>query len=136
MGDAQVIVLDTHVWIWWVEDHPRLRREIRDQIDAETDVRICAISLLEIATAVSLNRLVLEPSVDRWLDVAQSPPSLRVEPLSSAICVESTRLPGELHRDPADRLIVALARKLGAPLCTADRKLLAYQHVNCLKAEE
>jgi PIN domain nuclease of toxin-antitoxin system len=48
-----VIVLDTHVWVWWVDDHPRLNREVRDQIDREADVRVCAISLLEIATAES-----------------------------------------------------------------------------------
>jgi PIN domain nuclease of toxin-antitoxin system len=135
VGDAQVIVLDTHAWIWWVDNHPRLRPAVRDQIDAETDVRISAITLLEIATAVSLSRLVLRPSVDRWLDIAQSTASLRIEPLTSSICLESVRLPGEIHRDPADRLIVALARQIAAPLCTADRKLLAYQYVNCINAE-
>jgi PIN domain nuclease of toxin-antitoxin system len=62
-----VIVLDTHAWLWWVDDHPRLKRSVRDRIDAADDVRVSAISLLEIATAVSLGRLRLRPSAERWL---------------------------------------------------------------------
>jgi PIN domain nuclease of toxin-antitoxin system len=65
-----VIVLDTHVWIWWADGHPRLKQLVRDRIDTEIDVRISAISLLEIATAVSLNRLILKPSAQQWLDIA------------------------------------------------------------------
>jgi PIN domain nuclease of toxin-antitoxin system len=130
-----VIVLDTHVWIWWMDDNPRLRREVRDQLDAEQDVRISAISLLEIATATSLNRLVLQPSVDLWLEAAQTVESVRIEPLNAAVCLESVRLPGEFHRDPADRLVVALARQPNAPLCTADGRIRAYPHVACIAAE-
>lgn len=96
-----MIVLDTHAWIWWVDDHPRLNPSVRDRIDLEDDVRICAISLLEISTAVSLGRLAL---------------------------------PGGFHRDPADRLIVALARLLDAPLVTADQKILAYPSVVTIEA--
>lgn len=131
-----MIVLDTHAWIWWVDGNPRMRPEVRERIDAEDDVRVSAISLLEIATAVSLNRLVLRPSAERWLEIAQSAMLLRIEPLTASICLESVRLPGELHRDPADRLIIALARQVKAPLCTADNKLLSYPHVNCINAEK
>jgi len=130
-----MIVLDTHAWIWWVDNNPRLSREVRDRINSDDDLRVSAISLWEIATLNALHRLALRPSVDHWFEVAQSAASLRVEPLSAAICLESVRLPGEIHGDPADRLIVALARQIAAPLCTADRKLLAYPHVNCINAE-
>lgn len=130
-----MIVLDTHVWIWWVDDHPRLKRSARDRIDAEDDVRVSAISLLEIATAVSLGRLALRPAVGHWLQVAQSAEQIRVEPLSDALCIASTTLPGTFHRDPADRLIVALARQLDAELVTADHKILAYSDVRTISAE-
>jgi PIN domain nuclease of toxin-antitoxin system len=135
VGDAQVIVLDTHVWIWWVDNNPRLSREVRDRINSDDELRVSAISLWEIATLFAMNRLALRPSEDRWFEVALSATSLRIEPLTVSICLESARLPGELHRDPADRLIVALARQIAAPLCTADRKLLAYPHVNSINAE-
>jgi len=130
-----VIVLDTHVWIWWADDHPRLRRDVRDRIDAENDVRVSAISLLEIATANAVGRLILKPSVDRWLDIAQRAESVRIERLTADLCLESVRLPGEFHRDPADRLIVALARKRNCPLITSDSRILDYAHVSTIRAE-
>jgi len=130
-----VIVLDTHIWIWWVDENPRLRPEVRERLDAEGELWVCAIPLLEIATAVSVNRLILHPSADRWMEIALTAASVRIEPLSASLCLESTRLPGQFHRDPADRLIVALARRHDAALCTADGKLLAYPHGTCLNAD-
>jgi len=129
-----LIVSDTHVWIWWVDDHPRLRREVRDRIDRETDVRVSAISLLEIATAVSLNRLILRPSAKAWLEVAQTAEQVRIEQLTDAVCLESTSLPGEFHRDPGDRLIVSLARLLDVELVTADQRILTYSGVRSVAA--
>jgi PIN domain nuclease of toxin-antitoxin system len=130
-----VIVIDTHVWIWWVDDHPRLKRLVRDRIDGEVDVRVSAISLLEIATAVSLNRLSLRPSPQHWLAIAQAAEQIRIEPLTDSLCLDSVNLPGEFHRDPADRLIVALARHLQAELITADHKILTYPEVRTSAAE-
>lgn len=130
-----MIVLDTHVWIWWVDDHPRLKRPVRDLIDAEPDVRVSAISLLEIATAVALNRLVLRPSARHWLQIAQSAQQIRMEPLTDTLCLDSVNLPGTFHRDPADRLIVALARHLNTALVTADDKILRYTGVRTVAAE-
>ncbi|QOV89719.1 type II toxin-antitoxin system VapC family toxin [Humisphaera borealis] len=129
-----MIVIDTPVWIWWVDDHPKLNRSVRDRIDRERDVRVCAVSLLEIATAVSLNRLILRPSVRAWLEVAQTAEQIRIEPLTDALCLESVSLPGDFHRDPADRLIVALARLLETELVTADEKIIAYSGVRTIPA--
>ena len=129
-----MIVLDTHVWIWWLDDNPCLRSDARNRIDNESDLKISAISLLEIATACALGRLVLRPSADEWLKVAQLAERLTVEPLTASLCLESTRLPDSFHRDPADRLIVALARRLDCDLATADGKILAYPHVKTLDA--
>lgn len=129
-----MIVIDTHVWIWWVDDNPKLKPGIRDRIDAENDVRVSAISLLEIATAISLNRLVLKPSAEHWLRIAQTAEQIRIEPLTSEICLKSVSLPGAFHRDPADRLIVALARNLQAELVTADSKILSYSGVRTVAA--
>lgn len=129
-----MIVIDTHVWIWWVDDDPKLKRAVRDLIDAEDDVRVSAISILEIATAASLGRLILGPSTQSWLDVAQSAQQVRIEPLSASVCLESVNLPGEFHRDPADRLIVALARLFNVELVTADSRILTYPGVRTIPA--
>jgi PIN domain nuclease of toxin-antitoxin system len=117
-----------------VDDDSKLSRAIRDRIDSENDVRVSAISLLEIATAVSLNRLVLRPSASYWLQIAQSAEQIRLEPLTDRVCLESVNLPGTFHRDPADRLIVALARTLNADLITADAKILGYGGVRSVSA--
>ena len=129
-----MIVIDTHVWVWWVDDNPRLRRAVRDMIDGESDVRVSAISLLEISTLVSLNRLALRPSARQWLNVAQGAEQIRVVPLTDEVCLESVTLPGEFHRDPADRLIVALGRLLDARVVTADGRMLSYPHVQTISA--
>jgi PIN domain nuclease of toxin-antitoxin system len=128
------MVLDTHVWIWWVHDDPQLDRTVRDKIDSEADVRVSAISLLEIAIAASLGRLELRPSSAVWLEMAQTVEQLRLMPLTAAQCLASVSLPGEFHRDPADRLIVALARHLDVELVTADRKILACSGVRSIAA--
>ena len=64
--------------------------------------------------------------VFEWLETAARLPGVRMAPLSTAVCVDSTRLPGKMHGDPADRLIVATARHLSARLVTADRALIEY----------
>lgn len=129
-----MIVIDPHVWICWIDDDPKLKPAIRNMIDAHSDVRVSAISLLEIATAVSLNRLVLKPSAAHWMKIAQTPEQIHIEHLTDEICLESVNLPGEFHRNPADRLIVALARLLDADLITADRKILSYDAVRTIMA--
>jgi PIN domain nuclease of toxin-antitoxin system len=129
-----MIVLDTHVWIWWINNDPKLRSDLRQTLIAEKDVRISAISFLEIAQATSVKRFALQPSVEEWFVAAQIPDSIYIEPLTTSICVESVRLPGNFHRDPADRIIVALARHLNAMLYTADFKILAYPHVRSTNA--
>ena len=129
-----MIVVDTHVWVWWVNRHPRLRPAVRDRLDAETDIRVSAVSLLEIALAASRGRMTLLPTPRDWLAAAQSSDQVRVEPLTAAVCLTSVSLPGTFHRDPADQLIVALARELGAELATADDKILRYDGVRTVRA--
>lgn len=70
------------------------------------------------------------------MELAQSVAQVRVEALSDKVCLQSTSLPGEFHRDPADRLIVALALTLDAPLVTADERILAYPHVKTIRAAD
>lgn len=84
--------------------------------------------------------VLLDTHVLVWLvagDTRVSLPGLRLAPLEPAIAVASSRLPGDPHGDPADRIIVATARHHGATLVTADDKLLAYGtagHVKVLSA--
>jgi PIN domain nuclease of toxin-antitoxin system len=81
---------------------------------------------------VQKERLTLTMDVEDWLGVAAETERLRFEPLDTELLVQSTRLPGAFHSDPADRMIVALARHLNVPLVTSDQKIRAYKHVRTL----
>lgn len=129
-----MIILDTHVWIWHVQGDTRLKTETSEIIQQNEPIGlgISAISLWEVAKAVKLGRLALPIDVDDWLAQAIAYPGIQLLPLSSQIAVESTRLPGKFHKDPADQIIVATARVYDCPLLTYDSKILNYPHVNNL----
>jgi PIN domain nuclease of toxin-antitoxin system len=126
-----VIVLDTHVWIWWVHGDDRLPPErVRTIREHEgTGLGVSAISCWEVAKLVEYGRLELPCPVADWLDQALAYPGVRLLDLSPRIAVESTRLPGGFHRDPADQIIVATARTLDVPLLTLDGRIRSYAHV-------
>jgi PIN domain nuclease of toxin-antitoxin system len=128
-----LIVLDTHVLVWWVTGlTTELSRKARDAIDRESvggEILISTISSWEIAMLVERGRLQLTMDVDRWLDVVAEIEAVRFVPVNNRIAVKSVTLPGEFHKDPADRIIVATARDVAAPLVTADEKILQYAHV-------
>ncbi|OQY34737.1 MAG: twitching motility protein PilT [Anaerolineaceae bacterium 4572_5.2] len=92
-----------------------------------------AISLWEIAKLVEYKRLELPCSIDEWFEQAISYPGIRVLELTPEIAVESTRLPGKFHRDPADQIIVATARINDCPLVTSDTKILDYSYVETIR---
>ncbi len=124
-------VLDTHTWVWWVHGSERLTQEQVQAIKAnETDViGVSAISCWEVAKLVEYGRLALPCSLGEWFEQALSYPGIHLLPLTPEVAVESTQLPGEFHRDPADQIIVATARLHSCPLVTSDSKLLEYTHV-------
>lgn len=130
-----MIVLDTHVWIWWVDGDRRLTQGQRDVIAAEEAnlIGVSAISCWEVAKLVELGRVALSCSLEEWLDQALSYPGVQLIALTPEIAIESTRLPGEFHRDPADQIIVATARVYGCSLVTSDEKILKYPHVTTIR---
>jgi PIN domain nuclease of toxin-antitoxin system len=126
-----MIVLDTHIWVWWVHGDDKLSPAHTAYIQArEPDgLGISAISCWEVAKLVENNRLGLPVPVGEWLNQALAYPGMRLLELTPQIAVESTQLPGTFHRDPADQIIVATARVYDCSLVTLDGKILAYQHV-------
>jgi len=126
-----VIVLDTHVWVWWVHDETQLPENYRASIQAhETDgLGVSVISCWEVAKLVEYKRLILPIPVAEWLDQALAYPGIQLLGLTPLIVVESTQLPGAFHRDPADPMIVSTARVYDCPLVTLDDKIRSYPHV-------
>lgn len=126
-----MIVLDTHIWVWWVHGDERLTPTQLEFIqDNEAgEVGISAISLWEIAILVENGKLELPVFLEKWFTQALSYPGVQIIELTPAIVAESTRLPGEFHRDPADQIIVATARIIKCKLVTSDERILDYPHV-------
>lgn len=127
-----MIVLDTQAWLWWLHDPSRLSARARQTItraEGEDGMIVSAISVWEVATKHTLGRLVLPMQLDAWFALARTYRGIVIEPVSAADALASACLPGSFHKDPADRLIVALARRLQAGLVTADTLIRAYPHV-------
>ena len=130
-----MIVLDTHALIWWVSGDESLSKNAKAAIERELEggqIIVSAISAWEIAMLVEREKLVLSMDVGSWLAAVAEIESVRFIPLDVEVVVKSVDLPGEFHKDPADRMIVATARKLSAPLVTKDEKILTYAHVNTI----
>lgn len=127
---SNLLVLDTHVWIWIMEG---IRTELSaatirliEKSAADSALAISAISVWEVAMLEKKGRITLSRSIDEWTRAALTAPGIRLVDFSPDIAIESTRLPGEPHGDPADRIIIATARVLGATLITRDEQIVSY----------
>jgi PIN domain nuclease of toxin-antitoxin system len=126
-----VILLDTHIWIWWVSRADRLQRRHREVLDHGVDraFGVSVISCWEVAKLVEYGRLKLDRAVGPWIEAALAQPGVALVQLTPQIVVESTQLPPPFHRDPADQLLVATARVLSCDFLTEDSKITAYPHI-------
>ncbi len=96
-------------------------------------VYISAISIWEVAILDQAKKLTLSVECRTWIERALEAPGVQFAPLSPAIMIDSTRLPGEVHRDPADRMLIATARSLNATLVTRDKLILDYSRTGYVK---
>ncbi len=131
-----MILLDTHIWIWWVHGDRQLADSNKNflQNNEEQGFGISIISCWEVAKLVQKKRLVLPLEIDEWLSLALNYPGVALLNLTPAIIIDSTRLPGNFHKDPVDELLVATSRVNDLPLMTADAKILNYPHARVWKA--
>ena len=126
-----MILLDTHIWVWWVSRPDRLQPRHRELLERGADrvFGVSVISCWEVAKLVECGRLKLDRAVGLWIESALAEPGVSLVPLQPQIVVESTQLPQPFHRDPADQLLVATARVLQCPIMTEDSKIAAYPHI-------
>lgn len=127
-----MIVLDTHALLWWTAGDKKLSRPARKAIEVamqEGEILVSAISAWEIAMLAKSGRLTLMMNADAWLDTVAEVPAVRFVPVDVRISVGAVDLPGEFHKDPADRIIVATARHHSVPLISANLKIRDYPFV-------
>ncbi len=120
------LLLDTHIWIWWLTPVSPLKRAERVALDAAAEAgELClsAISMWEAQLLHSRQRLDLPLPFADWLARATDSGVLSVLALDRDVIVALDGLPTAFHGDPADRLIVATARAHGLPLATRDQAI-------------
>ena len=133
-------LLDTHTWLWAQRGETgRFSSGLRIELERSQlrrEVCLSAISILEVARLVALNQYSLLSSIDDFVADAIADDGLVLLDLSPRILIESTRLPGTVHGDPFDRIIIATAREHGLTLITRDKEILTYAkqgHLNARK---
>jgi PIN domain nuclease of toxin-antitoxin system len=125
-----LIVLDTHVWIWWVSEPGRISSLAHATLSNAQKVGICPISIWEISTKVAKGKLSLDRKLEIWVHQALARPRAVLLELSPEVAILAGQL-GErgFHGDPADRLIAASAMCRGVELVTKDQTIRAFEGV-------
>jgi PIN domain nuclease of toxin-antitoxin system len=123
-----LIALDTHALVWWVSGGPLSEpaAEAIERASVSHSLFASSITVWEVAMLVEKGRLELTVDVTEWIERVEAMPQLRFLPVDNRIAIASTRLPGFVHADPADRIIVATARSIDAALVTRDKRLQEY----------
>ncbi len=130
-----MILLDTHSLLWWVNQEASLSATARAAIATEYPdghILVSSMTVWEIALLVTRGRIRFSSTLDGWVAGLRNVQALKFIPMDNEIAVSAITLPGEFHKDPADRIIVATARRYNAPIITADEKIKAYPHVRTI----
>lgn len=127
---AQGFLLDTHIWIWAMTgDLSRLSKDCIEAIanaEQQGQLAISAISVWEVGMLEAKGRIDLGGDCQAWIEKALSFNGLELIPLTPKIAIQSSRLPGDIHGDPADRILAATCLLTHRTLLTKDQKLLKY----------
>ena len=128
-------VLDTHILIWCIDSPQKLSRKAKKAIDEEKvhkGILVSSISVFEIYLLIKKGKLVLKDYPDIWLEKLEALPFIEFIPVDNRIAAHSVNLPDFLHKDPADRIIIATALQNGASLVTGDKRILEYPNVQTI----
>lgn len=130
-GKTEVrLLLDTHVWVWSQNDPAKIGAKASKLLtDASNENYISTVSTLELARLVATGAIEASLPVGSWVEAALRALDARTIEVSHPIAIEAYALPGDFHKDPADRLLVATARCHSLTLLTADERILAYRAV-------
>ena len=122
------IILDTHVFLWYMQGNTTLTPAFRKTVEKKEDgtVLVSAISMWEIGMLAERGRIQLEMDTLEWVEKALACPLIQIAPITPKIAIQSCRLPGTIHGDPAYRLLIATAFEHNAVLITRDEKILNY----------
>jgi PIN domain nuclease of toxin-antitoxin system len=124
------LLLDTHVWIWHLEGSDAHTAAgttaLLDRSGGRRRLSVSDISYWEVAVKAAKRKLTLSVDAAVWLQRAERAPGIRLRALTRPVLLQSTRLAGAPHGDPADRMLIATAQLHGVPLVTADQLIVDY----------
>jgi PIN domain nuclease of toxin-antitoxin system len=122
------LLLDTHIWVRWLSEDQPLGRSVIDKIEQADYLAVSAISCWEVAYLLKNGKLALSVELDEWIQMALQDSGVDVIKISSEIAITSAMLP-DIHRDPADRFIIATAVTANCMLATYDETIPKYDVV-------
>ena len=119
------LLLDTHTFLWFIEDSPRLSTEAKNLLESDTDLLISVASLWEIAIKINIGKLTLAQSFEAFIPAQIVKNAIELLPIAIEHLAVVTSLPLH-HRDPFDRLLIAQAMVEQLPLVSIDEKFDPY----------
>ncbi len=131
-----MIVIDTHVLLWWIAgETANLTTAAQNALERAADdgaVLASSITAWEITRLHDRGRIGLSIDPQEWLDEVAASGKVEFVPLDNEIAILGARLGPDFHKDPADRFIAATSQKLALPLVTADEKIRNYPGVRTI----
>lgn len=120
------LLLDTHIWLRWLSPDQPLSETLRTLIEEADQLAVSAVSCWEAAYLAKKGRIQLPQPITDWVQLATKGSGVEVVSISAEIAISSAGLP-DIHRDPADRFIIATALKGGYKLITLDEQIWCYE---------
>lgn len=122
-----MVILDTHVWLWWLLGDGALKsfeRKALDGLAESGEISISWVTIWETEMLERKGRIALEPNIFDWMEIATTPEVSKIIPVNTAVVLAQRKLPKSFHSDPADRLITSTSILTEYPLATYDRRIL------------
>lgn len=122
-----MILLDTHIWLWWILEHESLSVQERVELDSlalQKRLHISSISIWEIEILDRKEKMNFSPNFEQWVGKVLEIDTVNILPILPDVILAQRKLPDSFHGDPADRLISATSLVTGYPLATKDQKII------------
>lgn len=128
-----MVLLDTHIWLWWLIDDGPLKPDYREQLHhlaANKKIVLSMASVWETEILDRKGRIDLKNDFKKWIQIATHPDHCTLLPIDTALILAQRRLPDNFHSDPADRLITTSSLLAEIPLATFDKRIINSGIVN------
>jgi PIN domain nuclease of toxin-antitoxin system len=121
-------LLDTHIFFWIMEEYEDINSETIEKLKNYDQIYIAAISIWELALLENKSRIFFSVPLSEWIKKSLKTTGIKIVEFSNDIMISSVGLGDNIHKDPADRMIIATAKSIGATLFTRDKNIIDFMH--------